>query len=306
MKLITFHKDGEVRLGLVAGDRVVDLHRASRDAPGAPGEKLPADMVSFLKLGPEGMERARQLGKLAGSDKEAPCVLPLDSVRIGPPVPVPPKIICIGLNYEEHITEGGAERPKNPIVFAKYRNAVIGPDDPVLLPADSKQVDYEAELAFVIGRPGRYIPAEKAFDHIAGYTIVNDISARDAQFSDGQWVRGKTYDTFAPMGPHLVTTDEVPDPHNLGIKLRLNGQTMQSSNTSQLIFKIPELVAFLSRGISLEPGDVVATGTPMGVGVFRDPPVLLKSGDLMEVEIDRVGLLANPVLDEPETLRTGN
>jgi acylpyruvate hydrolase len=306
MKLTTFQKDNNWRLGVVVGDSVVDLQMASVEAEGHQAEQLPTDMISFLKLGENGMMRARQLAKLAETQTEAPFVSPLESVKIGPPVPKPTKIICIGLNYEEHITEGGAERPKNPIVFAKYHNTVIGPEDPILLPDDSEQVDYEAELAFVMGRPGRYIPPNQALDYIAGYTIVNDVSARDAQFSDGQWVRGKTYDTFAPMGPYLVTPDEVPDPHNLNIKLDLNGKTMQSSNTAQLIFKIPELVAFLSRGISLEPGDIIATGTPMGVGIFREPPVLLKAGDLVEIEIDSIGVLRNPVETEPESLRMGN
>ena len=185
--------------------------------------------------------------------------------------------------------------PKQPVVFSKFSTAVIAPGEPVVLPATSEQVDYEAELAVVIGRRAKNVSAELALDHVLGYTCFNDVSARDFQFADGQWQRGKSCDTFAPMGPTIVTADEVADPHHLSIKLILNGQAMQDSNTDRFIFGIPELIEFLSQTITLEPGDVIATGTPPGVGFARKPPVFLKPGDKMEVVIEKVGTLGNPV-----------
>jgi 2-keto-4-pentenoate hydratase/2-oxohepta-3-ene-1,7-dioic acid hydratase in catechol pathway len=213
------------------------------------------------------------------------------------PVPRPGKLICIGLNYRDHAAESNMAIPERPVVFSKFTTAVIAPGEPVILPGTSTQVDYEAELAVVIGRRAKSVKADRAFEYVLGYTVFNDVSARDFQFADGQWQRGKSCDTFAPMGPKIVTTDAVPDPHKLAIKLHLNGQTMQDSNTNQLIFGVPELVAFLSETITLEPGDVIATGTPPGVGFARKPPVFLKAGDVMEVEIEGVGMLNNPVAE---------
>jgi 2-keto-4-pentenoate hydratase/2-oxohepta-3-ene-1,7-dioic acid hydratase in catechol pathway len=211
------------------------------------------------------------------------------------PVPRPGKLICIGLNYRDHAAESNMPIPERPVVFSKFSTAVIGPGEPVIIPATSAQVDYEAELAVVIGRRARNVSAQNAFDHVLGYTCFNDVSARDFQFADGQWQRGKSCDTFAPMGPFIVTADEIPDPHKLAIKLRLNGETMQDSNTDQLIFGVPELIAFLSETITLEPGDVIATGTPPGVGFARKPPVFLKARDQMEVEIEKIGTLGSVV-----------
>src|SRR5688572_17027762 len=211
------------------------------------------------------------------------------------PVPRPGKLICIGLNYRDHAAESKMAIPEKPVVFSKFATAVIAPGEPVILPATSKQVDYEAELAVVIGRRAKNVSANSVFDYVLGYTVFNDVSARDFQFADGQWQRGKSCDTFAPMGPTIVTTDEIPDPHKLSIKLRLNGKTMQDSNTDQLIFGVPELIAFLSETITLEPGDVIATGTPPGVGFARKPPVFLKHGDEMEVEIEKIGTLGSPI-----------
>jgi 2-keto-4-pentenoate hydratase/2-oxohepta-3-ene-1,7-dioic acid hydratase in catechol pathway len=211
------------------------------------------------------------------------------------PVPRPGKLICIGLNYRDHAIESKMPIPERPVVFSKFSTSIIGPGEPVVVPPKSEQVDYEAELAVVIGRRAKNVSREQAYDYVLGYTIVNDVSARDFQFADGQWQRGKSCDTFAPMGQWIVTTDEIPDPHTLSIKLRLNGQTMQDSNTNQLIFGVPELIAFLSESITLEPGDVIATGTPPGVGFARKPPVFLKSGDVMEVEIEGIGTLTSPI-----------
>jgi 2-keto-4-pentenoate hydratase/2-oxohepta-3-ene-1,7-dioic acid hydratase in catechol pathway len=218
------------------------------------------------------------------------------------PVPRPGKLICIGLNYRDHAAESNMPIPKQPVVFSKFATAVIAPGEPVILPSTSAQVDYEAELAVVIGRRAKNVSATRALDHVLGYTCFNDVTARDFQFADGQWQRGKSCDTFAPMGPAIVTTDVVPDPHKLSIKLALNGQTMQDSNTDQFIFGVPELIEFLSQTITLEPGDVIATGTPPGVGFARKPPVFLKAGNVMEVVIESVGWLNNPVVAAEESI----
>jgi 2-keto-4-pentenoate hydratase/2-oxohepta-3-ene-1,7-dioic acid hydratase in catechol pathway len=215
-------------------------------------------------------------------------------------VPRPGKIICIGLNYRDHAAESNIAIPEKPVVFSKFSSAVVAPGEPVVLPSTSRQVDYEAELAVVIGRRAKHVSANRAYDYVLGYTAFNDVSARDFQFADGQWQRGKSCDTFAPMGQTIVTTDEIRDPHKLSIKLVLNGETMQDSNTDQLIFGVPALIEFLSQSITLEPGDVIATGTPSGVGFARKPPVFLKPGDRMEVLIEGIGGLGNPVVSESD------
>lgn len=219
-----------------------------------------------------------------------------DDVKLQAPVPRPSKIICIGLNYLDHVKESGAEIPTSPLIFSKFNTCVAASEDSILLPIGSEQVDFEAELAVVIGRRTKNIDLKNAMDHVFGYTNFNDVSARDMQFADGQWQRGKSCDTFAPFGEFVATKDEIADPHSLRIQFRLNGDTMQKSNTNQLIFKIPELVEFLSRSITLEPGDVIATGTPPGVGFARKPPIFLKDGDVCEVEIDGLGILINSVV----------
>ena len=220
------------------------------------------------------------------------------------PVPRPGKLICIGLNYRDHAAESKMPIPERPVVFSKFTTAVIAPGEPVVLPDSSAQVDYEAELAVVIGRRAKNVNANRALDYVLGYTCFNDISARDFQFADGQWQRGKSCDTFAPMGPTIVTADIISDPHKLSIKLVLNGQTMQDSNTDRFIFGVPELIEFLSQTITLEPGDVIATGTPSGVGFARQPPVFLRAGDVMEVVIESVGWLNNPVVAAGEAVGT--
>ncbi|HMJ09746.1 MAG TPA: fumarylacetoacetate hydrolase family protein, partial [Pyrinomonadaceae bacterium] len=216
-------------------------------------------------------------------------------VSIGPPVPRPGKIICIGLNYRDHAEESGMPIPASPIIFSKFPTCVIGSGDAIKIPDGSTQVDYEAELAFVVGRRATNVNVEGAMRHVFGYMNFNDVSARDFQFADGQWQRGKSCDTFAPMGEFVATADEIADPHDLKIRFRLNGETLQDSNTGQLIFNIPALISFLSKSITLEPGDIVATGTPPGVGFARKPPVFMKPGDIAEVEIDGLGILTNPV-----------
>jgi 2,4-diketo-3-deoxy-L-fuconate hydrolase len=212
------------------------------------------------------------------------------------PVPRPGKIVCIGLNYRDHAAESNMPIPERPVLFSKFPTCVVGPGEPVVIPATSQQVDYEAELAVVIGLQAKNVSVANAYDYVLGYTAFNDVSARDFQFADGQWQRGKSCDTFAPMGQTIVTTDEIPNPQTLSIKLLLNGETMQDSNTSQLIFGVPQLIEFITQSITLEPGDVIATGTPPGVGFARKPPVFLRPGDRMEVQIEGIGGLGNPLV----------
>jgi len=212
------------------------------------------------------------------------------------PVPRPGKVVCIGMNYRDHAREIGLGLPNAPTIFSKFSSCVIAPGEPVVMPAGSAQVDYEAELAVVMGRRATQVAADRAYEYVLGYTAFNDVTARDFQFGDLQWQRGKSCDTFAPIGPSIVTTDEIPDPHTLRITLTLNGTVMQDSNTGRLIFRVPELIEFITRTITLEPGDVIATGTPAGVGFARKPPVFLETGDVMEVGIERIGLLGNPVV----------
>jgi 2-keto-4-pentenoate hydratase/2-oxohepta-3-ene-1,7-dioic acid hydratase in catechol pathway len=225
-------------------------------------------------------------------------VLPTADVVLGPPVPRPGKIVCVGLNYRDHAAESKMAVPASPVTFSKYVTSIVGPDTPIALPAVSTQVDYEAEMAVVIGRRAKHVPIERAWDYVLGYMNFNDVSARDLQFADGQWQRGKACDTFAPTGPYIVTRDAAGDPHSWRIQLRLNGQTMQDSSTAQLIFGVDHIVSFLSQTVTLEPGDIIATGTPPGVGFARTPPVFLKPGDRVEVEVEGLGVLANSVVSE--------
>ena len=219
-----------------------------------------------------------------------------EKVKFLPPVPSPEKIICLGRNYIDHCQEQGKEPPENPVIFAKYRNALIGHRGKIILPRSSRMVDYEAELVVVIGKGGKGIEPAEAYKHILGYAVGNDVSARDCQFGDGQWVRGKTFDTFLPLGPFITTADQVEDPHSLHIKLDLNGKPMQDSSTSKMVFPVDYIISFISKDITLSPGDIICTGTPAGVGFFRKPQVFLKEGDQIRIEIERVGVLENFVV----------
>jgi 2-keto-4-pentenoate hydratase/2-oxohepta-3-ene-1,7-dioic acid hydratase in catechol pathway len=210
----------------------------------------------------------------------------------------PGKIVCVGLNYHDHAEEGGQDLPKAPLLFAKWPNTLIGDGDPILLPEESTQVDYEAELGVVIGTTAKHVSERGALDIVEGYICVNDVSARDLQFGDGQWTRGKSPDSFCPVGPRVVPREEIEDPQALAIRCVLNGQTMQDSSTSQMIFSVAEIIAYVTRIITLERGDLIATGTPAGVGIFRDPKVLLQDGDEVSVEIEGLGTLTNPVQKE--------
>lgn len=212
------------------------------------------------------------------------------------PIDRPQKIVCVGLNYRDHAEEQGVDLPERPLLFAKWPNTLIGPGEPIVLPPISQKVDYEAELGVVIGERTSRVPVESALDTVAGYVCANDVSGRDLQFGDGQWVRGKSLDTFCPVGPKLVPAAEVPDPQALRIRAILNGEVMQDSTTANMVFGVAEIVSFVSQAITLEPGDLILTGTPAGVGIFRDPQVLLKPGDEVTIEIEGIGSLTNPVL----------
>ena len=253
---------------------------------------LPSTVKEILALGPEGVRRATAALPLGGWKHD-----PARATLLAP-VPDPAKIVCLGLNYRDHAAESGMDVPAEPILFSKYATTLIGHGAPIILPPESTEVDYEAELVVVIGPGGRDIPRDRAMEHVGGYAVGHDVSARDWQLNKPgkQWMAGKTFDTFAPVGPSLVTADEVPDPQALGIRLRLNGRTMQDSNTNQLVFPVDEVVSYLSRIFTLEPGDLIFTGTPPGVGMARKPPVWLQPGDIVEVEIDGLGTLRNPVI----------
>ena len=263
----------------------------------------PRNPLSWFDLDGPWLQKAREIFDNVERDvtaldeaKEKGWLVPSRDAYWFAPVPRPGKLICIGLNYRDHAKESNMPIPEKPVVFSKFSSAVIAPGEPVVIPATSKQVDYEAELAVVIGRRAKNVKADRAYDYVLGYTAFNDVTARDFQFGDGQWQRGKSCDTFAPMGQTIVTTDTITDPHKLSIKLTLNGETMQDSNTDQLIFGVPRLIEFISESITLEPGDVIATGTPPGVGFARKPPVFLKPGDQMEIYIEGMGGLGNPVI----------
>jgi 2-keto-4-pentenoate hydratase/2-oxohepta-3-ene-1,7-dioic acid hydratase in catechol pathway len=284
MKIVTFeHSGGGARAGAVVGEGVVSLEPAGF-----------TDVLSLIAGGAAALEAARELV----SKSAASAALPLSAVKLRAPVPKPPKIICVGLNYRDHAMESKMEIPKSPTIFSKFTTSVIGPGDNIVLPRNSTQPDYEAEMAFVIGKGGRHIAADDWRSHVFGYTCVNDVSARDFQMATTQWLMGKTFDTFCPMGPWIVTADEVADPHALDIGITINGEVLQSSNTRNLIFRVPDLVAYLSSAFTLEPGDVVSTGTPSGVGFARKPPRYLAPGDEVVVRIAGVGELRNPVVAE--------
>lgn len=275
MKLVTFSKGGSApAVGIFEGDQILPLDGYS-------------DMCAAIAAG---------ASAIATAPKGA--AVSLSSVKLLAPIPRPPKVICIGLNYRDHAIESNMPIPTIPVVFSKFSNTVISPGDKVVLPKNSEKPDFEAELAFIIGKPGRHIAKEKALEHVFGYTIVNDVSARDFQLQTSQWLVGKTFPTFCPMGPWIVTSDEIADPHNLRIGLKIDGETVQDSNTKELIFGIPELVSHLSSIIDFEPGDVVSTGTPPGVGMGRKPPRWLKAGETMTVFIEKIGELTNPVVAE--------
>jgi 2-keto-4-pentenoate hydratase/2-oxohepta-3-ene-1,7-dioic acid hydratase in catechol pathway len=290
MKLATFTHAGRTRLGVVEGDEVVDLDAAAPE--------LPRAMVPLIAAGTAALEAARQAMKAGGHR------LPLGAVRLEAPVPRPPKFIASGLNYADHIAEANRPKPAFPPFFGKQVTAIVGPFDAIHRPRVSEQLDYEGELAFVIGRRCRHVPRERAHEVIFGYTIVNDVSVRDWQRKTTTPMIGKSFDTHAPMGPWIVTADEVGDPHTLDLKTWVNGELRQDSNTRFLINDCYDLIAALSTAMTLEPGDVIATGTPAGVAAVMQPPKWLRPGDVVRIQIERIGTLENPVIEEPaDTVR---
>jgi len=285
MKLATFTHDGVSRIGLVVDDEIVDLAAAAPE--------LPHEMTALLAEGPAALERARA-GLRSGSPR-----LPLSAVKLEAPVLRPPKFLAIGINYADHVAESGLETPKFPTVFNKQSTCVTGPFDPVHRPRVSGALDYEGELGFVIGRRCRHVPRARAHEVIAGYLVVDDVSVRDWQLRVPTWTMGKSFDTHGPIGPWITTADEIGDPHTLGIRTFVNAELRQASSTKELIFDCFAIVEHLSTAFTLEPGDVIATGTPGGVGIARKPPLLLQLGDVVRVEIDGLGALENRIVAEP-------
>ena len=267
MKILQYYDDGRTRLGLVEGDNVFPVD-------------FSGDMVDFISETPEIVR------------KEPP--VSLDKIDFAPALTTPSKIICVGLNYLAHIRESPGEVPENPVLFSKFTTSLLAHKKHITWNTNlTKKVDFEAELAIVIGRTSYNCTSEEMMKNVFGYTCANDVSARDLQFADGQWLRGKSLDTFCPLGPWIVTGDEIKDPNSLSITCRLNDQVMQDSNTGLMIFKVPELLSFISRAFTLFPGDVILTGTPDGVGTFREPSIYMKAGDRVTVEIERIGRLEN-------------
>lgn len=285
MRLVTYQSASGPRVAGIRDGQYVDLAQTD--------PTLPSTLKELLAAGPTALERARQ-AIATGQAFSA------EGIQLLAPIPNPEKVICIGLNYADHAAESGAAIPNEPVVFNKFPTAVSAPGAPIVLPKVTEKVDYEAELVVVIGVGGRHIPVEQAYSHVAGYTCGHDVSARDWQLQKpgGQWLLGKTFDTFAPFGPALVTSDEVSDPGNLNIALRIDGVTLQNSNTRQLIFSIDQLISYVSGVCTLKPGDVIFTGTPPGVGAARKPPIFLRPGNRVEVEIEGLGVLENPVVAE--------
>jgi len=271
MRLVTFQAEvgSTPQAGVISGTQVIGLGK---------------DMLSLIAVG--------TVPAITGPAYD------LAAIHLLAPIPRPPKFICVGMNYRDHAREAGVDIPSIPTIFSKFSNVVIGPGAPIVLPKNSMRPDYEAEFAFVIGPGGRHIPAAHAMDHVFGYTIVNDVSARDHQTTTSQWLISKSFDTFAPMGPWIVTRDEIADPHALDLTLEIGGQVLQHSNTRELVFGVPALIEYISSVVTLEPGDIVATGTPAGVGFARKPPRYLRPGDEVVIRIQGIGELRNPVQQE--------
>jgi acylpyruvate hydrolase len=289
MRVVTYERAGAARPGIVVGERVLDA-AALTDGAALP---VVSSVRALLDAGPDAWTaygRAAEDAAAAGRGE------PLAGVTLRAPVEDPDKIICLGLNYRDHADEAGLALPAAPMLFAKYRNSLVGPAAPIVLPAVSEAVDYEAELAVVIGRRAKDVRPGDALDHVAGVMALNDVTARDVQHATSQWTAGKAIDTFAPCGPALVFLDEIDDVQALGVRARVNGATVQDGTTKDMIFAVAETIAFISKLMTLLPGDIIATGTPAGVGFSRDPRVLLADGDVVEVEIDGVGTLRNPVV----------
>jgi 2-keto-4-pentenoate hydratase/2-oxohepta-3-ene-1,7-dioic acid hydratase in catechol pathway len=307
MRFVTYDRNDSPRAGLAVGGVIVDLEKGGKALASV---KLPSSVRELLAGGKAMMRKGTGVARKAealikkidkGTERRPTWAIPEDRVHLGPPLPDPEKVICLGLNYREHVAEGKgkfrktAEDPPNPIIFTKFATTLTGPYDPIRLPPKrvSSQVDYEVELALVIGREARGVKAKDALDYVAGYMVMNDVSARDCQFNDKQWVRAKSFDSFGPCGPWMVSADEIPHPNRLKLWTVLNGERVQDSSTRHQIFKIPFTIAFLSQAMTLRPGDIISTGTPAGVGIFREPQLLLNPGDTVECGIEGIGTICN-------------
>ena len=276
MKLVRFGEKGKEKPGLWKDGNIVDLKKIFPEIPDI-GEAF------FRQNWPEKIAEINDSGQTLKD-------------RIGCPVHAPSKIICLGKNYAEHAKEGGFENPDKPLIFCKTPNAINGPFDPIILPKSSGQIDWEVELAIIIAKEGKRIPKTKAWDYIAGFTILNDVSGREAQFSDSQWFRGKSFDGFAPVGPFIVTPDAIGDVNHLRLTAKVDGDIMQDGNTQDMIFDVSTIIEDISEDITLIPGDIISTGTPAGVGIFRDPPVVLKPGNVVECYIENIGTIINKIV----------
>ncbi len=300
MKLVSTLENGTKRLGIVAAEKVIDAAAAAEGYAAATGAALPAEwfaeMAAFLSAGAEGVAAATAVLDWVEGGPIDLYSTPLATVQFDVPIARPGKIVCVGLNYADHCREQNVAVPERPVLFTKFNTALLPHEGTIRWdPALSSQVDFEGELALIIGRKAQNVSQEEALAYVSGYTVLNDVSARDVQFADGQWVRGKSLDTFCPCGPLVATADSIPRPNALRIQTRVNGVALQDSTTAEMIFQVPYLIAFISRSFTLEAGDIISTGTPHGVGVFREPQVFLRPGDVVEVEIEDVGLLRNEV-----------
>lgn len=294
MQLVSYHAQGQMvgswRAGIEHDGRVVDVTSLWHDGNHATTTK------QLLAAGPATVSEVfKQAREVLAASPDSSNVFQTTSIELGPPVPDPDKIICVGINYADHANEAGLAKTEVPLFFAKYRNALTGPTSPILLPRVSSKIDYEGELAFVIGTRCKDVSEQDALQYVTGYTIMNDVSARDLQMRTSQYIAGKTLDTFAPMGPGIVPASAIPDPGAITLTTRVNGQVVQHASTASMIFSVAQIISFLSSLMTLEPGDIIATGTPSGVGFMRTPPLFLQNGDIVEVEIEGIGQLRNPV-----------
>ncbi|WP_053217890.1 fumarylacetoacetate hydrolase family protein [Virgibacillus senegalensis] len=306
MKLVSYtykNKLGNVRIGAIDGDRIIDLEEGHRHFLLSQGEEageklLPSDPMAFYRIGQTGIHQAKAALAYVAEHQVASAEVGRTEVKLELPVSNPGKVICVGTNYADHVKEMNSIIPEHPVLFAKFTNALIGPEDKIEKSTATEKLDYEVELAVVIGKRAKKVTKEEAIPYIAGYTIGNDVSARDLQKRTPQWLQGKTLDRSTPIGPWVVTADEIADPGNLEVKSFINGEQRQSSNTSELIFDVPYLVSFVSDLMTLEPGDIILTGTPHGVGFAMDPPQFLKAGDRVTMEIEKIGRMENIVIDQ--------
>jgi 2-keto-4-pentenoate hydratase/2-oxohepta-3-ene-1,7-dioic acid hydratase in catechol pathway len=294
LRFVRYLHSGVESYGLLSDDEIINLQTLAD----IPETLLPSTIEELMGLGEEGMRTVEQLMLNSTKTEKGKATLKMGDATFLAPLSSPPKIICLGLNYRDHAEEAGADIPDEPIIFMKPRTAIVGPDEHIILPNFVKELDYEAELAIVIGKKGKNISVSEAEKYVFGYTAFNDVSAREIQFRDRQWTRGKSFDTFAPIGPCITTADQIGNPSNLNIHTRVNGELRQDSSTKNMVFNVYEVIHHISRVMTLEPCDIIATGTPAGVAVFMKPtPKFLSPGDLVEVEIENIGTLRNKVTE---------